>query len=59
VDDSGMSRWGWSSTIYELCDNQIWKIDDVTERNIIEVLNWLSYNKEKTDLRIKQENNFR
>lgn len=44
------------STIFELCDNDISKIDDVTSRRILEVLNWLSYHKEKNDLKNNKNN---
>ena len=43
------------STIFELCNNDITKIDLVTERNILETMNYLSYNKEKNDLIIEKQ----
>ena len=54
--DSGLSRWGWASTIFEMCNGDITKLDLVTERGIIEVLNWLSYHKEKENIINKQRN---
>jgi len=33
-----------------MCNEDLTKIDAVTDRQILEVLNWLSYNREKTDL---------
>lgn len=45
-----MNRWGWVSTIFELCNGDITKMDLVCERGIIEVLNWLSYETEKSNL---------
>jgi len=58
-EDTSFNRWGWVATIFELCENDLTKIDLVTERNIIEVLNWLSYHKEKTELINKKQNNYR
>lgn len=48
--DVSFTRWGWLGTIFELCDNQIFRIDEVTQRPILEVLNWLSYHKEKINI---------
>ena len=49
-DGGGFSRWGWTSSIFELCNGDIINIDKVTERPFLEVMNWLSYQKEKTDI---------
>ena len=49
-EDSSFSRWGWLATIYELCGDNIFNIDRVTEMALVEVMNWLSYHKEKTDM---------
>lgn len=46
------------ATIFEMCSNDITKIDYVTDRPILEVMNWLSYHKEKNDLLNKKQNNY-
>lgn len=50
VKDDG---WGWTGVIFNLCKDDITKLDEVVNRNIIEVLNWLTFNKQKID---KQNN---
>jgi len=54
VSDEGFDRWNWTGVIFELCDKDITKIDMVTDRNIIETMNWLSYHKEKNEILKKQ-----
>ena len=55
VEDEGLGRWGWTGIVFQLTNNQIFMIDKVVERNIIEVLNYLSWQKEVADLQKQQD----
>lgn len=46
-DDSTNDNYGFVNIIFDLCNDDLTKIDLVTKRNIIEVLNFLSYKKMK------------
>jgi len=54
-----VSNNNWVDVIFSLCVDDITKLDEVCERPILEVMNWLSYKKEQTDRANQIQNNYR
>jgi hypothetical protein len=50
------SHWGWYSAISTLCEEQVWRFDDVSNLSLYQCLNHLSYIKDLNQERQKQLN---
>jgi len=46
--------WGWFGTLVTLANEDITKIDEITQYPLIFVLNYLSYTKDLNDIRARE-----
>jgi len=55
-EEDNINGWGWQGIIYSLTNDDITKVDEITNKKLIEVLEFLSYRKFQSDEQIKQIN---
>jgi len=54
-EEDTFTRWGWAGLVFDLCKDDITKLEQVQKQPIILVMNWLSYQYELNE-KIKKKN---